>query len=232
MKEIPSKGGFSSFTLVELLVVIAVIAILASLLLPALASARNSVKAVACASNLRQIGMGASGYESDYGTLYWPSQSPNVANAITNRSWDALLIAAKTIVKQSIVCPADEEYDTAGSRAIYGKRSYFCNAPPSSNTPDEASPFGKRSAAIKSPSGKILHFCQPYKYNIRAVDSCISKSGTTKHYYINDPGFAHGAGPKSPYAIANVLWCDMHADKCEGAKFQSTYPNAAWDITQ
>lgn len=59
-----------SFTLIELLIVIAIIAILAAMLLPALNQARERGRQAACISNLKQISMANLQYANDFNG-YW-----------------------------------------------------------------------------------------------------------------------------------------------------------------
>ncbi|MEI8247848.1 MAG: hypothetical protein WCI51_18570 [Lentisphaerota bacterium] len=63
-KKIITKAMFT-FTLVELLVIIAIIVILASMLLPALNKARMSAQISKCANNLKQAGIYVQMYASD-----------------------------------------------------------------------------------------------------------------------------------------------------------------------
>lgn len=58
------------FTLIEVLLVLSILSLLATLLFPALVTARGKARSMACASNLRQIGIGILLYAQDNDDFY------------------------------------------------------------------------------------------------------------------------------------------------------------------
>jgi prepilin-type N-terminal cleavage/methylation domain-containing protein len=69
---IPHSSFRNYFTLIELLLVISIIAILASLLLPALSSAREKSRQILCVSNMRQMGLATMEYVYDSNGFFMP----------------------------------------------------------------------------------------------------------------------------------------------------------------
>jgi prepilin-type N-terminal cleavage/methylation domain-containing protein/prepilin-type processing-associated H-X9-DG protein len=188
------------FTLIELLVVIAIIAILASMLLPALGSARERAKSIKCVAQLKQFHTAFVMYAGDYDDLV-PSGSP--------ADWDWPYFLAPYFG----LTPDDDANSTSWEDFRYAKGLFVCPARPA----DEYN-YGININYTGTPSycwmkyGSVPYYF--HKLSSEQHPGNTARMGDTRNWYMNS-GFCNNADLPGLFSArhmggSNFLFQDGH----------------------
>ena len=215
-KTIRRKSGF---TLIELLVVVAIIALLAAILFPVFSSARESSRAAACISNLKQIGLAFTMYEQDddeyFPTDYFSSFSPGqstpgagYSGVFGNGRWP-WRIGSYVKDTQIYQCPSGQAYSTVEAGTPDADLMSYWAVGGMFGKPGTVDAIPIAMSGVQSPSTQPTLFDdidQPTGWRDQLVFRPYWIAGT----YGNVGSFTPGrVGPHSNGL--NVLYADGHA---------------------
>lgn len=189
---VPCSGKASrSFTLIELLIVIAIIAILAAMLLPALNKARERAQTIQCGNNMRQVASAFQFYAADY-EGFWPRYQLNSTSPWLFKNTGNYNTVLIYLPENTVRCPAF-------TALVKGKSNIYIQ------------PFGMnwyigqkhmKSNRIKSPSHVMLYL----DYRTWVISPSSAGSPDSNLIGKTSEWKRHAQGVNITYADGHVSW--------------------------
>jgi prepilin-type N-terminal cleavage/methylation domain-containing protein len=137
----PFRRSSASFSLIELIVVIAIIGVLIALLMPAVQKVRESANMTTCQNNLKQIGLAMHGYHDSQGTFpvgyYDPTPWPN-PDAGPGWGWGAYILP--WLEQEGVNKQLQFDMDVGGTANATTRQTYLPIFICPSDPPDQAPP--------------------------------------------------------------------------------------------
>lgn len=209
MIQFKRRKNSPSFTLIELLIVIAIITILASLLLPALSTAKIIAKSALCKSNLKQIGVGVTQYVDDnLGYIF----SYNEPTQWPKTNWPTFPTMGYLGNNKVFICPLDENPLVIDATAIpvsYGVNTWVARLL-SAN---------KNLIAMHRYPAETMIFIDTAAFG---ADVSSYRLDQSRIYYVTAALLRHGA-------TVNILFIDGHVDISNLIGFPTDQYNHFWD---